>query len=44
MNRHTVITMVAIAAIIAPFAYSIMNIHAAEQLRYKWSKPDDFAF
>ena len=44
MNRYTVITMVSIIAIIIPFAYSGMNLYAADQLKYKWSQPDEFGF
>lgn len=38
MNKYTIITIVAIIAIITPIAYSILNIHAAEKLQYRWTK------
>jgi hypothetical protein len=37
MNKYSIITLVAIIAIIIPFAYSILNIYAAEQITYKWN-------
>ena len=44
MNRHTVITSIATVAIIAPFAYSALNIYAAGQLQYQWSEPEVFSY
>ena len=44
MDKHKIVTVIAIIAIIVPFAYSAMNIYAAEQLKYNWDKPEDFAF
>ena len=44
MNKHSLITIIAIIAIIIPFVYSGMNLYAAEQLKYKWSQPDEFGF
>ena len=44
MNKHTVITIIAIIAIIIPFAHSGMNIYAAEQLKYGWEGPERFSF
>lgn len=43
MNKYSIITVVAIIAIIIPFAYSILNIHAAEQMRYRWND-DRFSY
>ena len=43
MNLYSKITLVAIIVIIIPFVYSILNIIAAEQLEFKWSK-DKFSF
>lgn len=43
MNKHTVITIIAIVAIIIPFAYSVMNIYAAEQVKFR-SQPEKFSF
>ena len=44
MNKHTMITIIATVTIIVPFVYSAMNVYAAEQLKYNWNKPEDFAF
>ncbi len=44
MNKHTAITIIAIIAIVIPFAYSGMNIYAAEQLEYRWVEPGKFSF
>ena len=44
MNKHTVITVVAIIAIVIPFAFSGMNIYAAEQIQYRWNDPGKFSF
>lgn len=44
MNKHTAVTIIAIIAIIIPFAYSGLNIYAAEQLEYRWAEPGKFSF
>jgi hypothetical protein len=44
MNKHSIITVVAIIVIIIPFAYSGLNILGAQQLEYRWSNPGDFSF
>ena len=44
MNKYTAITIIAILIIIAPFAYSGINIVGAEQLQYKWSDSEKFSF
>jgi len=44
MNKYSKISIVAIIAIIIPFAYSAMNIYAAQQLHYKWNEQDKFGF
>lgn len=44
MNKHTVITSIAIAIIIIPFAYSGLNIYAVEQVQYKWADAKKFNF
>ena len=44
MNRYSVITFVAIIAIITPFAYSGLNIIGANQLEYNWNSGDEFSF
>lgn len=44
MNRHLIISIVAIIAIIIPFAYSAMNIYAAEQVKFRWNQPEKFSY
>ena len=44
MNKHTIITVIAIIVIVAPFAYSGLNIYAAEQLKFRWSEPEKFDY
>ena len=44
MNKYTIITIIAILIIIAPFAYSGLNIIGAEQLQYKWNDSEEFSF
>ena len=42
MNKHTIIASVAIIVIIMPFAYSVLNIHVAENIQYKWENEEKF--
>ena len=44
MNRYSIITFVAIIAIITPFAYSGLNIIGANQLEYNWNDIEEFSF
>ena len=44
MNKYSIITVVAIIIIIAPFAYSGLNIIGANQLEYKWNGSEGFSF
>jgi len=44
MNKHSVITGIAIVVIIIPFAYSALSIIGAEQLEYRWDNPGEFTF
>ena len=44
MNKYSAITIIAILIIIAPFAYSGLNIVGAEQLQYKWNDSEEFSF
>ena len=44
MNKYSIITAVAIAAIVIPFAYSAMSIIGTQQLEYRWNSPGDFSF
>ncbi|MCE9653637.1 MAG: thr operon leader peptide [Nitrosarchaeum sp.] len=44
MNKYSKISIVAIIAIIIPFAYSAMNIYGAQQLHYSWGDQKKFSF
>ncbi len=44
MNKHTVITAVAIAVIAIPLIYSGSSIVEAQQLEYRWDSPGEFTF
>lgn len=44
MDRHSKIILVAIIVIIIPFAYSILNIYATEQLQFRWSDQNKFNY
>jgi len=44
MNKYSAITAVAIIVIIIPFAYSALNILAAEQLKFKWGEQKEFNY
>ena len=44
MNKHTIITAIAIVAIIIPFAYSSLSIVGVHQLEYRWDNPGEFTF
>ncbi|MBC8516614.1 MAG: thr operon leader peptide [Nitrosopumilus sp.] len=44
MNKHSIITIIAIIVIIAPFAYSGMSIFGMQQLEYRWDNPGRFSF
>jgi hypothetical protein len=44
MNKHTVITIIAIIVIVAPFAYFGLNLLGVQQLEYKWDNPGEFNF
>ncbi|PIW33395.1 MAG: thr operon leader peptide, partial [Nitrosopumilales archaeon CG15_BIG_FIL_POST_REV_8_21_14_020_37_12] len=44
MNKNTTVTCIAIIAIIIPFAYSAMNIYAAEHIQYRWGGQGEFSF
>lgn len=44
MNKHTIITAIAIIVIIIPFAYSGGSIFGMQQLEYRWDSPGDFSF
>ena len=44
MNRYSIVTAVAIAVIIAPFAVSVINITGGQQIEYRWDSPGMFSF
>jgi len=44
MNKHTVITIIAIIVIVAPIAYSGLSIIGVQQLEYRWDNPGEFTF
>jgi len=44
MDKHTIITIIAILVIISVVAYSGLNIYAAGQLKFRWSEPAKFDY
>ena len=44
MDKYSKITIVAIISIIIPFAYSVLNIYAAEHLKFRWSDQNKFNY
>ena len=44
MNKHSIITTVAIIVIVIPFAYSTLSIVGSQQLEYRWHSPGEFSF
>ena len=44
MNKHTVITIIAIVVIIIPIAHSGLSIVGTQQLEYRWDNPGEFTF
>ena len=44
MNKHSIITVIAIIVIIIPFAYSGLNILEAQKLEYRWNNQGEFNF
>lgn len=44
MNKHTIITSIAIIIIVIPFAYSASSIVGVQQLEYRWNNPGEFSF
>jgi len=44
MNKHSVITAIAIVIIVIPFAYSGLSIVGTQQLEYRWDNPGEFTF
>jgi len=44
MNKHSIITIIAIIVIVTPFLFSAMNIVGSQQLEYRWHSPGVFSF
>ena len=44
MNKHSIITVIAIIVIVIPFLFSGMNILGTQQLEYRWHSPGEFSF
>lgn len=44
MNKHSIITIIAIIVIIIPFAYSGLSILGMQYLEYRWDNPGQFSF
>jgi len=44
MNKHIVITAIAIVVIIIPIAHSGLSIVGTKQLEYRWDNPGEFTF
>lgn len=44
MNKHTIITLVAIAVIVIPIAHSGLSIVGVQQLEYRWDSPGEFSY
>ena len=44
MNKHSIITGIAIIVIVIPFAISGLNIIGAQVLEYRWDNPGEFSF
>ena len=44
MNKHSIITAIAIVVIIIPIAHSGLSIVGTQQLEYRWDNPGEFTF
>ncbi len=44
MNKHSIITIIAIIVIVIPFAFSASSIVGVQQLEYRWDNPGEFTF
>ena len=44
MNKHSIITAIAIVVIVITFAYSVLSIVGTQQLEYKWYDTGEFNF
>lgn len=44
MNKHSIISLIAIIIIIIPIAYSVSSVIGSQQLEYRWNSPGEFSF
>ncbi len=44
MNKHSIITAIAIVIIVIPFTHSALSIVGTQQLEYRWDNPGEFTF
>jgi len=44
LNKHSIITIIAIIVIVIPFAHSGLSIVGMQQLEYRWDNPGQFSF
>ena len=44
MNKHTIITIIAIIVIFTPITYSGLSVLGVQQLEYRWDNPGEFTF
>jgi len=44
MNKHSIITVIAIIIIVMPLIYSGLSIVGVQQLEYRWNSPGEFNF
>ena len=44
MNKHSIITIIAIIVIVVPIAFSASSIVGMQQLEYRWDNPGEFNF
>jgi hypothetical protein len=44
MNKHSIITAIAIVIIVIPFVHSGLSIIGVQQLEYRWDNPGEFTF
>jgi len=44
MNKHSIITIIAIIIIILPFAHWGLSVIGIQQLEYRWDSPGQFSF
>ena len=44
MNKHSIITIIAIIVIVIPFAHAGLSIVGMQQLEYRWNNPGQFTF